>query len=130
MARAHFVEAVLLRLYRLDDPVPFLLYVVDLVCLVLHVRVVNITVFCYGLVSDPFVRPWLGRTWFLETVCTLYYHLVPRRAESKWSVLSFDETLSNVACCESVTPFFPFEMHGRCPNYSRILIEAYKLFLK
>ena len=75
MARAHFVEAVLLRLYRLDDPVPFLLYVVDLVCLVLHVRVVNITVFCYGLVSDLFVRPWLGRTWFLETVCTLYVEL-------------------------------------------------------
>jgi hypothetical protein len=24
----------------------------------------------------------LGRTWFLDTVCTLYYHLVPRRAES------------------------------------------------
>ena len=110
MARSHFVEAVLLWLYRLDDPVPFLLYVVDLVCLVLHVRVVNITVFYYGLVSDPFVRPWLGRTWFLETVCTLYYHLVPRRAESKWSVLSFDETLSNVACCESVTPFF----HLKC----------------
>jgi len=75
VARAHFVEAVLLRLYRLDDPVPFLLYVVDLVCLVLHVRVVNITVFCYGLVSDLFVRPWLGRTWFLETVCTLYVEL-------------------------------------------------------
>jgi hypothetical protein len=49
VARSHFVEAVLLWLYRLDDHVPFL-YVVDLVCLVLHVRVVNITVFCYGLV--------------------------------------------------------------------------------
>ena len=75
MARSHFVEAVLLWLYRLDDPVSLLLYVVDLVCLVLHVRVVNITVFCYGLVSDLFVRPWLGRTWFLETVCTVYVEL-------------------------------------------------------
>jgi len=73
VARSHFVEAVLLRLYRLDDPVPFLLYVVDLVCLVLHVRVVNITVFCYGLVSDLFVCPWLGRglgSWTPFVPCT------------------------------------------------------------
>jgi hypothetical protein len=79
VACSHFVEAVLLWLYRLDDPVRFL-YAVELVCLIF--RVVNIIVFCYGLVSDLFVCPWLGRTWFLDTVCTLYYHLVPRRAES------------------------------------------------
>jgi hypothetical protein len=73
------------------------------------------------IVSDLFVRPWLGRNWFLETVCTLYYRLVPRRAESEWSVLSFDETLRHMS--RAVTFFFfPSEMHGRCPNYSLIPI--------
>jgi len=85
VACSHFVEVVLLWLYRLDDPVSFL-YAVELVCFVLHVRVVNIIVFCYGLVSDLFVCPWLGRTWFLDTVCTLYLvvcmYLVPCRVES------------------------------------------------
>lgn len=85
-ARSHFVEAVRLWLYRLDDPVPFLLYVVELVCLVLHARVCEYHCILLWLVSDLFACPWLGRTWFLDTVCTLYYHLVPRRAESEWSV--------------------------------------------
>jgi len=59
VACSHFVEVVLLWLYRLDDPVSFL-YAVELVCFVLHVRVVNIIVFCYGLVSDFFCLPLVG----------------------------------------------------------------------
>lgn len=47
---------------------PFL-YVVEVVCLVLHVWVVNIIVFFYGLLSDLFVCLWLGLTWFSDTVC-------------------------------------------------------------
>jgi len=72
VACSHFVEVVLLWLYRLDDPVSFL-YAVELVCLVSHVRVVNIIVFCYGLVSDLFVCPWLGRglgSWTPFVPCT------------------------------------------------------------
>lgn len=64
---------------------PFLLYVVELVCLVLHARVCEYhsMLLCFRSVCLPLVGP----DGLVPTpVCTLYYHLVPRGAESERSV--------------------------------------------